>query len=135
VKTFRILVVLLLALLLPLRGAVAATMLCATPGEASEVTAAQHEDEHGRHAGHHDPAMHADHQAMAADPAPSHHDGQGAHADACNLCTSGCHATPLATAPPQLAQPRLTARLVFPALCVPAPAFQSDGQERPPRSI
>jgi hypothetical protein len=134
VKTFRTVVLLLLVLLLPLRGAVAATMLCSTPGETSQVTAAF--QDHGTHADHTGHAQHGDGTDPAVpDPAGSHHDGKGEHADACNLCASGCHATPLATAPPEVLEPLLTARVVFPAISTPAAAFQSEGQERPPRTI
>jgi hypothetical protein len=131
VKSFRILVLLLLTLLLPLRSAVAATMLCSTPGETSQVKAILQDP--GTHASH---AMHgdgADHDG--SDHAGSHHDGKGGHADKCNLCVSGCNVTPLVSALPEVTEPLLTAELVFPGFSAPAPAFQSDGQERPPRSI
>jgi hypothetical protein len=121
-------------------------MLCSTPGETSHVTAALHD--HGAHADHAGHTIHADHADHAghtihdgggdhATPghAGSHGDGNRGHADSCNLCVSGCHATPLATAPPEVLAPLLTAKVRFPPLSAAAPAFQSDGQERPPRSI
>jgi hypothetical protein len=135
VKSIRTFLLLLLVLLLPLRGAVAATMPCVTTGETSHATAALH-DHGGGHADHSGHDMHADLGEHDQGAAPQHDgDGQNGHAERCHLCASGCHATPLATAPPEVAEPRLAARLVFPALRVAAPAFQSDGQERPPRSI
>jgi hypothetical protein len=135
VKSFRILVLLLLALLLPLRGALAATMLCSTPGESSQVNVVVLPD-HGAHAEHAGHEMHGDGADHAGpDPGVSHHDGKGGHADKCNLCVNGCNATPLVAALPEVTQPLLAAKVVFPAVSAPAPAFQSDGQERPPRSI
>lgn len=131
-KSLRTFVLLLLVLLLPLRGAVAATMACGTAGEASHAAVALHD--HGAHADHGGHDMHAD-SGEHDQAAGAHHDGKSGHADSCNLCASGCHATPLATAPPEVLAPRETARLVFPAFSAAAPAFQSDGQERPPRSI
>lgn len=130
-KPLRTVVLLLLVLLLPLRGAVAATMLCGTAGHTPEAVAAVH-----MHGGQADPPGHHAH----ADPgehghAGASHEGKGGPADSCHLCASGCHATPLATAPPEVAAPLLSATVVFPAVSAAAPAFQSDGQERPPRSI
>lgn len=131
-KPLRTFVLLLLVLLLPVRGAVAATMPCSTAGETPQARVAVHD--HGGHAHHSEHGAHGD--SADHDHAGSHHDGKAGHADICNLCASGgCHATPLAAAPPEVLDPLLTARVVFPALSVAAPAFQSDGQERPPRSI
>lgn len=118
-KSFRILVVLLIAFLLPIRGAVAATMLCSDPGEAAQLAAM-----HGDH------AMHADHD----DAGPDHHD-DGGHTSSCHLCASGCHAVALASVSPSVDGPVLTALVKFPTLSAPVPAFHSDGQERPPRTI
>ena len=36
---------------------------------------------------------------------------------------------------PSLAQPGLTSSVAFPALTAPVTGFQSDGQDRPPRTI
>ncbi len=36
---------------------------------------------------------------------------------------------------PSLGQPGLTSQVTFPVLTAPIPAFQSDGQDRPPRTI
>ena len=131
VKSFRTFVLLLLVLLLPLRSAVAATMLCGTAGATAQAAALHDHGGHSDHSGHEAHASGGTHDQVGG----SHHDGQSGHADSCNLCASGCHATPLATAPPEVLEPHLTAKVVFPALFVAAPAFQSDGQERPPRSI
>jgi hypothetical protein len=36
---------------------------------------------------------------------------------------------------PSFGEPRLTSSVTFPELTARIPAFQSDGQERPPRTI
>ena len=129
-KRFRILILVLMAILLPIRGAVAATMLC-PGGEGSGRAAVA-----GAH-GHHD--MHSDHAA-------SHHHATGdgdvtdgssslKHPTTCQFCASGgCMASIVGTVL-SLGQPGPTSPVSFPALTAPVPAFQSDGQDRPPRTI
>lgn len=134
-KQLRIVILVLLAVLLPIRGAVAAAMVCPKGAASQTVTAAA---EHG----HHD--MHADH-GLHGHEAASHHgadegapsdDAAGAeHAGTCQFCVTGCCVTPLASAPLEIAGPLLTDSVTFPALCAPIAAFQSEGQERPPRTI
>jgi hypothetical protein len=136
VKSLRLWLLLLLALLLPVRGAVAAAMLCPAPGPA--VPAQSSERAHGSvHTAAHDDASH---RMFAVDAQAAHdHDAaagaaSGATPDDCNLCSAFCSATPLlssvATAPavPEHAADR------FPALSAPVPSFVSEGQDRPPRS-
>jgi hypothetical protein len=121
---------LLLALLLPLRGAVAAAMLCPVGSPASQpnVHAAQqlgHPGDEHRHAqgsGH----VHADSGPQDA------HDHGGA--DKCHLCSAFCSLTPLMSSAPRLPEPAVLAGVSFPDLSAPAPSFVSDGQERPPRT-
>lgn len=144
-KALRLFVLLLLAVLLPLRGAVAATMVCAEPGEANQTVMAVGAAHHDMHSGHphgsdHDvssdaQATHGDHAVHPPSVADSHDDGAWAASDTCHICASGCHAAALATTAPVVAGPVMTAKVVFPTISAPAPAFQSDGQERPPRSI
>lgn len=115
-----------LALLMPLRAAVAGAMLCPTGGAAESHQ--RHQPMDG------DPATaHAHHEGMHHDqaepsPAPDAHDG------GCNLCASFCSMTPMPSTAPTIEPSMLAATLSFPALHAPAPSFQSDGQDRPPRS-
>lgn len=147
-KALRLFVLLLLAVLLPLRGAVAATMVCAEMGQSSGVGSAAGKAHHGIHGDHAQltgparGAAHA-HGANYAGPvadaglldAAGQDGGTSSSSDTCHICASGCHAAPLAAAAPVVAGPVMTAKVFFPAISAPAPAFQSDGQERPPRSI
>ena len=114
-RLVRIWLLVLLTALLPVRGALAAAMLCA-PASAS----------HSQHQGH-DMAQHEHHQA-----AGEHHQHDGG--DRCSLCASCCTAVPLMGVLPSVPQP-FDAPQQFPALHTPAPSFVSDGWERPPRSI
>lgn len=137
-KPLRLCLLLLLALLLPLRGTLAAAMLCPSAGAGT-----QHEM-HGMD--------HSDLDAMAAaaptdsemhDHAHHEHGSSGTHDDGpshntpdkCNLCSACCSATPLISSAPALAMPQNLAFATFAAIAAPAPSFLSDGQERPPRSI
>jgi hypothetical protein len=159
VKTVRICLLLLLAVLLPVRGAVAAAMLCApagvgAPGEPR--MGAQHPAHAmGHHAmGHHAMGLHPighhaiGHQgdgadAHAAHPAVLHGDGLSSVGDPdasgpqdrCTLCAAFCSLTPLVGSAPGLFVPQALPAASFPALSAPVPSFLSDGQERPPRSL
>jgi len=128
VKRFRILILVLMAILLPIRGAVAATMLC-PEGEGTDtvVTVVVH--------GHHE--MHSDHAASHHHATGDVTDGSSSvkHPTTCQFCASGgCMASIVGTVP-SLEQPGPTSSVSFPALTAPVPAFQSDGQDRPPRTI
>lgn len=107
-----------LALLLPLRGAVAAAMTCHLAGAGAVAVAAAAHAEHAAH----------DHAAQADASAP-------AASDKCNLCAASCSLTPLLGAPPSVIEPSAAAAVRFPVLDARAPSFLSDGQERPPRTI
>jgi hypothetical protein len=114
-KAFRICLLLLLAVLLPMRGAVAAAMLCPVEGQA-----------------HHDVGMQAAHAHAGAD----HHDGHDHGVpDKCNMCSAFCALTPLASAAPKLPEPAALPAVKFPEFPAPAASFLSDGQERPPRTL
>ncbi|HEX5683153.1 MAG TPA: hypothetical protein VFY73_03870 [Ideonella sp.] len=136
-KVLRLWLLLLLAALLPVRGAIAAAMLCphAGAGAHSEMRLANH------HAGDRGNAASVIHDHGPQEhPAAAHHgsghDGQGAmDHDKCNLCSACCSTTPLLSAMPSVPQPHDQAAVSFPDVCAPAPNFLSDGQERPPRSI
>ncbi len=121
----------LLALLLPIRSAVAGAMLC--PEGSSSAVHAQ-TSEHGGHDIHHDPGTAHRHDQTGS----AHHDeqsGSAGHASGCNVCATFCSMTPMPSAMPALAQPMEASTVTFPALPAPAATFQSDGQERPPRSL
>ncbi len=143
VKHLRLLLLVLLAVLLPIRGAVAAAMLC--PGTAATLHAADAGPPvvHGhQHAGQDMAAQPAAHHA--AHHAATHGEAHGAapdsatpagHAAACQVCAGGCCVTPLAFAPPTVAGTGLGTAAVFPPLTVRISAHVPDGQDRPPRTI
>jgi len=137
VKVLRLWLLLLLAALLPVRGTMAAAMLCspASAGMHSEMRMANH------HAGDHGDAVdaahdHAQHDHAAGGHHGSGHDGKGPMGhDKCNLCSACCSAPPLLSTMPSVPPPHDQATASFPDIWAPAPRFLSDGQERPPRSI
>jgi len=138
VRTLRIWLLVLLAVLLPVRVAVAAAMLCppaSANGQSGVGTAVSEVDPHTRDAVDHAAHEHANHQHAGHDSdAPSageHHDGFGK----CNLCCDFCSMTPLLSTLPSVPTPPSLSSVAFPAFLAPAPSFLSDGQERPPRSI
>lgn len=139
-RTIRIWLLVLLAVLLPVRGAVAAAMLCPPTGAGGPETvlvAGSGMDHHAMDAVEHAPHEHADHQMEHAEndaDAPAsggHHDGFGK----CNLCCDFCSMTPLLSTLPSIPTPSNLSSVQFPDPFAPAPSFLSDGQERPPRSI
>ncbi|MEO8154449.1 MAG: hypothetical protein ABI605_15370 [Rhizobacter sp.] len=129
-KTARLWLLVFLSLLLPIRGAVAAAMLCPASVGGAQSTASAHLAKMGHHmqaAGGEDHAMHH-HGAQER----AGHDGSAA--EKCNLCSDCCSLTPLLSSPLSLAAPQDFSTISFPDLFAPAPSFVSDGQERPPRS-
>ena len=139
-RTIRIWLLVLLAVLLPVRGAVAAAMLCPPASESGPETVmmtGSGMDHHAMDVAEHASHEHADHQMQDAEDdsdAPAsggHHDGFGK----CNLCCDFCSMTPLLSAVPCIPTPPNMSSVSFPDLSAPAPSFLSDGQERPPRSI
>lgn len=131
VKSIRIWLLLLLAVLLPIRSALAVAMPCAALGDAGQVQAQVAEHTHG------DPLPQAGpphHEASAHDHPDAAIHEHGAAADKCNICFASCSASGLVGGPMTLAEPQPVAA-VFPHLYAPPPSFLSDGQERPPRSI
>lgn len=115
-KTLRLCLLLLLAALIPVRGAVAAAMLCPAgghPGQPALQAPAGHDMAHAHH--RHD------------DPQP------GTPTAKCTLCAACCALTPLLRALPTLAEPPGVAAVGFADHAAPAPEFFSDGPERPPR--
>lgn len=119
----------MLSILLPLRGALAATMLCPDgAGMGTAVVVAER--------GGHD--MQADHpmaHVHASDEAPDTDSSQGDHPATCHFCASGCCMASIVGTVPLLGEPNLASTVVFPAVTARSPAFQSGGQDRPPRTI
>ncbi|HET7868419.1 MAG TPA: hypothetical protein VFL86_28745 [Burkholderiaceae bacterium] len=116
-KAIRLFVLVLLAMLLPLRGVSAASLLCEQqPVSHGEVMVHAHGHEAANAASH----EHSQHEHAGAD--------KGRH------CLSSCSAAPLMATAPSVAMPVLIGTAVFPHFAAPAPAFESEGLERPPRS-
>ncbi|OUM00890.1 hypothetical protein A8M77_18445 [Variovorax sp. JS1663] len=139
-KTFRRWLMLLVAVLLPIRGALAAGLLCPVGGFGlqTEVQLTQHTHGHEASAVGHE---HQQHEVTAQDHGAGHdHAGSGAPdlagsaADKCNLCSAFCSVTGLISATVAIAAPQ-PVFTVFPDLYAPPASFVSDGQERPPRTI
>ena len=142
VKSFRLCLLLLLVALLPMRGALAAAMLCNGGGLGGQAQtqlmskAHAHAYEGGGESGD----QHSHHEVAAHEHGTAHdHTGGGAHDDAggaekCSQCSTTCCATGLVSADLAFAasQPAPT---VFSHLYAPPPSFVSDGQDRPPRTI
>jgi hypothetical protein len=131
VKLLRIWLLVVLAVLLPLRAAMAVALPCALAGVGTPSGTT-----------HHDAAGHGHGHAVAAHEHVQHHPGavalhdhEKACQDKCNLCSASCSATPLIATFAGVPELRDRASVSFPDLSVPAPSFLSDGQERPPRSI
>jgi hypothetical protein len=133
-KSVRVWLLLLLALLLPVRGAVAAAMLCPIAGSGVQ-TEMQVQAPAADHAAHEAMHEHKDaHEHAASHVHTADHD-HGKAADRCNLCSAFCSLTPLVGSVPTVATPLDLSSTAFPDLSAPPPSFLSDGQERPPRSI
>jgi len=135
VRILRVCLLLLVAVLLPVRGVLAAAMICphASAGAATHAAhvhpapAHDHEHDHGQAAG--PPAHEHDHGQAAGHAAHEH-----AAAHACTLCASCCFTVPLGpTFSPTVASLEPVAA-PLPPVPAPAASFFSDGPERPPRS-
>ena len=130
-KSFRTWLAILLVCLVPIRGAVAAGMLCEMelPFAAAVVSGqAEHHHDAAAHeaSGHH----HHDEAEAPADGA----DHPTAGADACSLCAGCCSAAALVGSLPVLLPALVLNSVSFPSLAATAPSFISGGPERPPRS-
>ena len=128
-KLLRVCLLVLLAALLPIRGAMAAAMLCppAGVGAHTEMRLMGHEQAGHDHIGE----SHAHHQHEDGEQ----HDHGMSSEDKCNLCSAFCSLTPMLSEIVGIEEPRDFIDASFPVLSVPAPSFLSDGEERPPRSI
>jgi hypothetical protein len=129
VKLLRIWLLVLLAVLLPVRGALAAAMVCA-PANGAPSSMSAHA-EHDNHYGHGD----GGHEHATGDHGSDAGSGHGDKTDKCNLCSASCSATPLLHEMPGIAEPYGLTAAAYPDVAAAAPSFLSDGQERPPRSI
>jgi hypothetical protein len=130
-KTVRICFLLLMAVLLPIRGAVAASMLCEVGGFGvqSELRMVERGGSPQQLAG--DP-----HEAAHDHGSAGQHDGHDhGGGNKCNMCSAFCSLTPLVSEAPRLPEPVALPSVKFPNFSTPAPSFLSDGQERPPRTI
>jgi hypothetical protein len=124
-----------MAVLLPLRGAMAAAVMCPVAGtgvQAEVLVAEQAHDHTHAHAhtvsddaGHELASQHADHHDFA---------GAGDPADKCNLCSAFCSVTGLVSGFAPIAEP-LPLGTIFPHPAAAPASFIPDGHERPPRSI
>jgi hypothetical protein len=122
----------LLGVMLPLRGVMAAAMLCPPHEGAGSGGRAMHVAGDGAPAhAHIDGGAH--HDALGGPAASSHHHAASA-TDTCNLCSACCSVPPVPSAAPAMPLPHDPAATVFPSFAAPAPTFQSEGPERPPRS-
>lgn len=122
-KKFRLFVLMLLAMLLPLRGVSAAALLCEQQPASHAESVAIAVDAHA-----HDTASMPGHDQDSHDHSHTDFD-KGRH------CMSSCSAAPLVSALPTVLAPTLAGTTVFPHVAAPAPTFQSEGQDRPPRRI
>ena len=129
VKLARIWLLVLLAVLLPLRGAMAAAMMCPPPASPHGMSAATQGDARGHH---HDMALARAHAGHHGDSL-RHHENSAVQND-CSLCAACCLTVPLTAAAPTLPE-RHDGAPSFPELAAPPPSFLSGGLERPPRSI
>lgn len=137
-KLLRLALLLLLAVLLPVRSGMAAAMLCPTVGVGVARTAAEAPmalDDDGNAASHaHHDAHHAahDHHAMASEAGSD--PGAADLPQKCTLCAAFCSMTPMpATGAPGL-PPHDAADSPVPAPDAPPPHFATGGPERPPRA-
>lgn len=135
-KSLRLWLILLLAVLLPLRGTLAAAMMCPVAGTGVQTEVQIAEEAHDPGHAHSHGASAGDHGAGHASQAVDHHDiaSTGDASDKCNLCSAFCSVTGMVSGTATAAEPQSVAT-VFPHLYAPPPSFLSDGQERPPRSI
>lgn len=135
-KTLRVCLLVLLAVVLPVRGVLAATMLCPSGsplGAAQGLMSKAHE-----HMGMDEDSM--DGSAAAPLGLHQHSDawGKPAHQggfEKCVQCCDFCSITPLVASEPTIATPSSFSVVHFLDLIAQRPNFLSDGQERPPRTI
>jgi len=118
VKLLRVCLLVVLAVLVPVRGAMGAAMPCMPAGleMPAEVQMQVHDGAH--HPCHDEASSEASQQTQS-----------------CERCAAFCSLTPLLQSVPALAEPQGLGTMAFPDLNAPSPSFESGGPERPPRSI
>lgn len=126
---------LLLVVLLPVRGAVAAAMLCPVAGSGLQtelrLTDQPVGDDAVDSAATHHPGAEHDHEVSGHGDVGHQHSAS----DACNMCSAYCSLTPLLSALPALPEPPDLKAVYSVNVFAPPPTFVPDGQERPPRTI
>lgn len=138
VKTVRICLLLLLALLLPVRGAIAVAMDCSVPGSRAQAEAQVTTHSQGPQVAvagqvHRQHTTAHDHTSAEQNLKGAGHEHAEA-SDKCNLCSASCSATALMRRSIVFAEP-LPVSAVFLHLHALPPSFVPEGQERPPRTI
>lgn len=134
VKLLRVWLLVLMAVLLPLRGALAAAMMCpvAGTGVQTEILMAEQAHDHGHSHSH---AASGDHHGAEVKPqAVDHHDFASVDdpSDKCNLCSAFCSVTGMVSGTATTAEPQSVAA-VFPHLYAPPSSFVPDGLKGPGR--
>jgi hypothetical protein len=134
---------LVVALLLPFRGALAAAGLLCHAGNFAPVVAVQPSNAEGHdepnvvsHDDGHGPAMHfasGGHAPHGESAAPADDAGAAGGATTCDLCASVCASPPIPGHDGQLVPLVQAANERFPAVDPPRPAPVLGGLERPPR--
>jgi len=135
-RNIRTWLLVLLAVLLPIRGAVAAAMLCPVAGSGMQSEVILHGEKIGHHA-QHESMPHDHHGVGHHDHSVGHHEhgGSANGSDKCNLCSAFCSVTPLVSNLLTNFLAPDVAAASFPDFSPPATSFLRDGPERPPQSI
>jgi uncharacterized protein YceK len=138
VKSLRIWILVLLAVLLPIRGAVAAVMGCASVmtmhSSAPPMTSHDHQGMQMQEQTQTQTA------ADSGDCCDGDHDGDGRGGDAgastgCGICCDLCSLTPMLGVELPVEAPQRVVAAVWVERSASSFTFQVDGPERPPRSI
>jgi hypothetical protein len=128
-------ILILLLLMLPVQGAMAASRwICFASAQQGAAVASPADHAHASmgHA-HHQHTVHdfgTDFEAAHGSDAPTSHDASGT----CHLCAACC-LTGAAPPPPFVLSGLSPANAGFPPVSVPVPHNVADGPERPPRTI
>jgi hypothetical protein len=125
-------ILILLLLMLPVQGAVAASRWVCFGHGAAAVSSSHHAHASVGHA-HHPDSVHdlsSDSEVAHGSDAPISHDTSGT----CHLCAACC-LTGAAPPPPFVLSSLPPANAGFPPVSVPVPHNVADGPERPPRTV
>lgn len=135
-RFFRLAMMLLLALALPVQGVAAAAMISCSAG--------QHDHGAPQVAGHHHPAAHAMAESHSADASPhvghahESHDGKGnlgkGTVHKCSACSSCCVGAAVPSPSIVFESVKLTDHFA-PLVARSMPAYLTEGLERPPRAF